>query len=69
MEVDGDTESKYRINNQRKYIVVQPGVDDLEEILSFLPALFENLPPFPPGNWKSMNVTRSPDGTPICTVT
>lgn len=59
MEVDGDTESEYRIqvNNQVKYIVVQPGVYDFDEILSF-----------PPGNWTSMNVTRSAGGTPTYTI-
>jgi hypothetical protein len=38
MEVDGDTESEYRIqvNNQVKYIVVQPGVYDFDEIPSHL---------------------------------
>jgi hypothetical protein len=43
MEVDGDKESEYRIqvNNQVKYIVVQPGVYDFDEILSFPPALLE----------------------------
>jgi tRNA A-37 threonylcarbamoyl transferase component Bud32 len=70
MEVDGDTESEYRIqvNNQVKYIVVQPGVYDFDEILSFPPALLENLPSFPPGNWTSMNVTRNADGTPTYTI-
>jgi len=68
--VDGDTESEYRIqvNNQVKYIVVQPGIYDFDEILSFPPALLENLPPCPPGNWTSMNIARSADGTPICTI-
>jgi len=70
MEVDDNTESEYRIqvNNQVKYIVVQPGVYDFDEILSFPPALLENLPPFPPGNWTSMNVARSSNGTATCTV-
>jgi len=45
MEDDGDTESEYRIqvNSQVKYIVVQPGVYDLDDILSFPPALLEKL--------------------------
>jgi hypothetical protein len=70
MEVDGDTESEYmiQVNNQVKYIVVQPGVYDFDEILSFPPALLENLPSFPPGNWTSMNVTRSAGGTPTYTI-
>lgn len=69
MEVDGGTESEYRIqvNNQVKYIVVQPGLYDLDEVLSFPPALLENLPTFPPGNWTSMNVARGADGTPTRT--
>ena len=70
MEIDGDKESEYRIqvNNQVKYIVVQPDVYDFDEILSFPPALLENLPPFPPGNWTSMNVARSAWGTLTCTI-
>jgi hypothetical protein len=70
MEVDGDTESEYRIqvNNQVKYVVVQPGVYDFDEYYLFPPALLENLPPFPSGNWISMNVTRSVDGILTCTI-
>ncbi|KAH8812560.1 alpha-galactosidase A [Xylogone sp. PMI_703] len=70
MEVDGDTESEYRIqvNDQVKYVVVQPGVYDFDEILSFPPALLENLPVFPPGDWTSMNVVRGADGTLTCSV-
>jgi hypothetical protein len=70
MEVDGVKESEYRIqvNDQVKYIVVQPGVYDFDEILSFPPALLENLPPFPPGNWTSMNVAPRADGTLTCTI-
>ena len=69
MEVDGDTESKYRIqvNNQVKYIIVQPGVYDFDEILSFPPVLLENLPPLPSGSWTAMNVARSDNGTLIGT--
>jgi hypothetical protein len=69
IKADGDIESEYRIqvNSQVKYVLVQPGVYDFDEILSFSPALLENLPPFPPGNWTSMNVARSRDGTLTCT--
>ncbi|KAH7336266.1 alpha-galactosidase A [Rhexocercosporidium sp. MPI-PUGE-AT-0058] len=67
MEVDADTESEYRIqvNDQVKYVVVQPGVYDFDEVLSFPPALLKNLPPFPSGNWTSMNVSRDKDGAPV----
>ncbi|PVH88873.1 alpha-galactosidase A [Cadophora sp. DSE1049] len=70
MEVDGDTESEYRIqvNDQVKYVVVQPGVYDLDDVLSFPPALLSSLPPFPPGNWTSMNVYHGADGKPTYTV-
>lgn len=70
MEVDVDTASEYgiQLNNQVKYIVVQPGVYDFDEILSFPPALLENLPNFPPGNWTSMTVSRSANGTPTYTI-
>jgi hypothetical protein len=70
MEVDGDTESEYRIqvNSQVKYVVVEPGVYNFDKILSFPPALLANLQPLPPGNWTSMNVARSADGTPTCTI-
>ncbi|KAL2070358.1 hypothetical protein VTL71DRAFT_13384 [Oculimacula yallundae] len=70
MEVDAGTESEYRIqvNDQVKYVVVQPGVYDFDEILSFPPALLNTLPPFPPGNWTSMNITRQSDGSPTFTV-
>ncbi len=48
--------------------MIQPSFCNFDEILSFLPAFIENLPPFLPGNWTSMNVARGADGTPTCTI-
>jgi hypothetical protein len=69
MEVDGDTESEYRIqvNNQVKYIVVQPGIYDFDEIL-FPTCSTRKSSALPTGNWTSMNVARSAWGTLTCTI-
>ncbi|KAK0109665.1 hypothetical protein ONS95_002346 [Cadophora gregata] len=69
VDVDGDTESEYRIqvNDQVKYVVVQPGIYDLDDVLSFPPALLDSLPPFPPGHWTSLKVYLGTDGKPTYT--
>lgn len=62
IDPEGDTPSYYRVLVDRKhfkYITIDAGIYEVDD-LRFPPALLEKLPSFPPRDWNSGRISRTP---------